>query len=68
MMHSFNENQLRWFSDPDMMAWMDAARLNVLHHVAAAVSERARERIISVLTAQLPTTNEKLEQLLASAG
>lgn len=67
MTYSFNENQLRWFSDPDMMAWMDAARLNVLHHVAAAVSERARERIISVLATQLPATNEKLETLLAQA-
>ena len=38
MMLAFNKNQLRWFADPDMMAWVDAARLNVLHHVPAAVS------------------------------
>ena len=44
MMLAFNKNQLQWFSDPDMMAWVDAARLNVLHHVSAAVSERAREK------------------------
>lgn len=68
MMHSFNENQLKWFAEPELMAWMDAARLNVLHHVAAAVSERARERIISVLSSQLPATNAKLETLLGSAG
>lgn len=67
MMLMFNENQLRWFSDPDMMAWTDAARLNALHHVTANVSVRARERIISMLTAQLPVINEKLEELLASA-
>ena len=60
-------NQLKWFSDPDMMAWVDAARLNVLHHVTAAVSERAREKIISVLTSQLPAINDKLEKLLAQA-
>ncbi len=36
MMLAFNKNQLQWFSDPDMMAWVDAARLNVLHHVSAA--------------------------------
>ena len=65
MMLTFNKNQLQWFSDPDMMAWVDAARLNVLHHVTAAVSERAREKIISVLTSQLPTINDKLEMLLA---
>jgi hypothetical protein len=65
MMLAFNKNQLQWFSDPDMMAWVDAARLNVLHHVSAAVSERAREKIISVLTSQLPAINDKLETLLA---
>ena len=27
MMLAFNKNQLQWFSDPDMMAWVDAARL-----------------------------------------
>ena len=68
MMLTFNRNQLQWFSDPDMMAWVDAARLNVLHHVTAAVSERAREKIISVLTSQLPAINDKLEKLLAQAG
>src|SRR3954447_7436837 len=67
MMLTFNRNQLRWFSDPDMMAWVDAARLNVLHHVTAAVSERAREKIISMLTSQLPAINAKLEKLLAQA-
>lgn len=68
MMLAFNKNQLQWFSDPAMMAWVDAARLNVLHHVSAAVSERAREKIISVLTSQLPAINNKLETLLAQAG
>ena len=53
-MLAFNKNQLKWFSDPYMMAWVDAARLNVLHHVSAAVSERAREKIISVLNSRLP--------------
>jgi hypothetical protein len=67
MMLAFNKNQLQWFSDPDMMAWVDAARLNVLHHVSAAVSERAREKIISVLSSQLPAINDKLEILLAQA-
>jgi hypothetical protein len=67
MMLAFNKNQLQWFSDPDMMAWVDASRLNVLHHVAAAVSPRAREKIISVLTSQMPAINDKLEKLLAEA-
>ncbi|RAV13487.1 NAD(P)/FAD-dependent oxidoreductase [Mycolicibacterium sp. GF69] len=67
MMLIFNENQLKWFSDPDMMAWVDAARLNALHHVTANVSERARERIIDTLVSQLPVVNDKLETLLAQA-
>ncbi|MCV7280679.1 NAD(P)-binding protein [Mycolicibacterium flavescens] len=68
MMLPFNRNQLRWFSDPDMLAWVDRARLNALHHVTANVSMRARERIISMLTSQLPGVNDKLEELLASEG
>lgn len=67
MMLAFNKNQVHWFSDPDMMAWVDRSRLNVLHHVSAGVSERAREKIISVLTSQLPAVNDKLEKLLAQA-
>jgi hypothetical protein len=67
MMLAFNKNQVQWFSDPDMMAWVDAARLNVLHHVTTTVSPRAREKIISVLSSQLPAINDKLETLLAQA-
>jgi hypothetical protein len=67
MMLVFNKNQLQWFSDPDMMAWVDATRLNVLHHVATGVSARAREKIISVLSSQLPVVNDKLEEVLAQA-
>ncbi len=67
MMLAFNKNQLQWFTDPDMMAWVDAARLNVLHHVTASVSERAREKVISVLSSQMPAINDKLEMLLAQA-
>ncbi|HEX9834101.1 MAG TPA: NAD(P)/FAD-dependent oxidoreductase, partial [Mycobacterium sp.] len=65
MMLAFNKNQLQWFTDPDMMAWVDASRLNVLHHVSAGVSERAREKIISVLNSNMPAINDKLETLLA---
>jgi hypothetical protein len=35
--------------------------------VSAAVSERAREKIISVLNSQLPAINDKLEKLLGQA-
>jgi hypothetical protein len=67
MMLAFNKNQLHWFTDPDMMVWVDRSRLNVLHHVAGGVSEKAREKIISVLTSQMPIINDKLETLLVQA-
>lgn len=65
MMLAFNRNQLQWFADPDMMSWVDGARLNILHHITAGVSERARERIIGMLGSQLHDLNDKLEALLA---
>jgi hypothetical protein len=64
MMHTYNENQIRWFDEPDMMAWLDSARLNILSHSTATVSPRAREKIIGVMRAQLRRTNDKLEALL----
>ena len=64
MMLTYNGNQLRWFDEPEMMAWLDAARLNILSHATAAVSPRAREKIIGVLRSQLHKTNDKLERLI----
>ncbi len=64
MMLTYNENQLRWFDEPEMMAWLDTARLNTLSHATASVSPRAREKIIGVLRSQLRSTNDKLEKLL----
>lgn len=65
MMLTYNENQLRWFDEPEMMTWLDSARLNILSHATATVSPRAREKIIGVLRSQLRTTNDKLEKLLS---
>lgn len=67
MMLAFNRNQLQWFADPDMMAWVDRARLNILHHITAGVSERVRERVVGMLGSQLHDINDKLEALLAEA-
>jgi len=64
MMHTYNENQIRWFDEPEMMAWLDSARLNILSHSTATVSPRAREKIIGVMRSQLRKTNDKLETLL----
>lgn len=43
MMLAYTSNQLTWLGDPDMMAWLDSARLNLLSHTTAALSERARQ-------------------------
>ncbi|MDT5004256.1 MAG: hypothetical protein QOJ24_1432 [Mycobacterium sp.] len=64
MMLTYNGNQIRWFDEPDMMAWLDSARLNILSHARATVSPRAREKIIGVMRSQLRNTNDKLEKLL----
>lgn len=65
MMLTYNENQLRWFDEPELMTWLDSARLNILSHATATVSPRAREKIIGVLRSQLRATNDKLEKLLS---
>lgn len=67
MMLIFNRNQLAWFADPDMMAWAGASRLNALHHLSAGISARAMERVVSMMTAQLPAIDDKLEALLSEA-
>jgi hypothetical protein len=67
MMLAYNQNQLQWFADPAMMAWLDGARLNVLSHATAAVSERARAKIVDMLSSQLQRTNVKLDALLGDA-
>ena len=64
MMLTYNENQIRWFDEPGVMAWLDGARLNILSHSTATVSPRAREKIIAVMRSQLRRTNDKLEALL----
>jgi hypothetical protein len=64
MMLTYNENQIRWFDEPNMMAWLDSARLNILSHATATVSPRAREKIIGIMRSQLRNTNDKLEKLL----
>ena len=60
---AFNHNQLRWFDDPDLMHWLNRARLNAVSHMqtddAAAASGAA------MAAPRLRAANEKLELLLA---
>ena len=38
----FNHNQLRWFDDPELMSWLNGARLNAVSHMQSGRRQRAR--------------------------
>src|SRR5689334_418096 len=56
MMLAFNKNQLQWFSDPDMMGWVDRSRLNVLPRFRRGQRPGARK---GHLHADLPATRHQ---------
>jgi hypothetical protein len=65
MMIAFNDNQLRWFDDAEMMAWLSGARLNVVSHLRAGATPTPTD--MAPLAGRLRTVNEKLEALLSQA-
>ncbi len=60
---AFNDNQLRWFEDAEMLAWLDAARLNVTSHLSIGMAPTPEA--MAPLAERLRTVNTKLEALLA---
>ena len=64
-----NRAQLRWLQDPELMDWLQSARLNVLRDVIPPIPDkpRIREKAIGALTAVLAKTNERLDALMAAA-
>ena len=64
-------NQLHWFDDPDLTAWLSAARLDLFGHpmghllAPASAKPRVRDRILSMTGSALSATAAKLDQLLA---
>jgi hypothetical protein len=65
---SDNMAQTRWLQDPDLMAWLEAARLNVVRGLFPAFPDkpRVREKAVGVITATLNATNERLADLMAT--
>lgn len=63
-------NQLRWLDDPDLTAWLSAARLDVLGHLMghlqapASGKPRVRDRIVRMTQSALSATATKLDQLM----
>jgi hypothetical protein len=67
-------NQLRWLGDPDLTAWLAAARLDLfghlMGHLLAPVSAkpRVRDRILSITKSALSATATKLDQLMLACN
>jgi hypothetical protein len=63
-------NQLRWLDDPDLTAWLSAARLDVLGHLMgnllapASAKPQVRERILRMAKSALSATATKLDELM----
>ncbi|BBY51623.1 hypothetical protein MARA_50910 [Mycolicibacterium arabiense] len=60
---AFNHNQLRWFTDPDLMHWLNRARLNAVSHMQTD-DDDARKGA-EMIGPRLKAANEKLAELLA---
>jgi hypothetical protein len=63
-------NQLRWFDDPELTAWLAAARLDLFGHVMghllapASAKPQVQDRILSMAKSALSATATKLDQLM----
>jgi hypothetical protein len=60
---AFNHNQLRWFDDPELMHWLNRARLNAVSHMQT--DDEAAQEGAAMIAPRLRIANEKLEALLA---
>ena len=63
-------NQLRWLDDPDLTAWLSAARLDLFGHLMghllapASTKPRVQDRILNMTKSALSATATKLDQLM----
>jgi hypothetical protein len=63
-------NQLRWLDDPDLTAWLSAARLDLFGHLMghllapASAEPWVRDRILRMAKSALSATATKLDQLV----
>jgi hypothetical protein len=63
MTAEFNDNQLTWFADAEMIAWLNGARLNVVSHLRTGATPTPQD--MEPLTNRLRSVNEKIHALLA---
>jgi hypothetical protein len=67
---AYYRNQLRWLADPDLTAWLAAARLDVFGRllgdalIPASAKPRVRERLLGMATSALSATAAKLDELM----
>jgi hypothetical protein len=65
-------NQLRWLDDPDLTAWLSAARLDLFGHLMrhllapASAKPRVRDRILRIARSALSATATRLDELMAA--
>ncbi|MCP9271632.1 NAD(P)-binding protein [Mycolicibacterium arenosum] len=60
---AFNHNQLKWFSDPAMMQWLNRARLNAVSHMQT--SDEEAQQGARMIEPRLIAASAKLNELLA---
>ena len=60
---AFNQNQLKWFSDPAMMHWLNRARLNAVSHMQT--SDEQAQQGARMIEPRLIAASAKLNELLA---
>jgi hypothetical protein len=66
-----HRNQMRWLDEPDLMDWLDSARLDLMRGLFAPLVQRsagARAKAFGMIKAGLQYANQKLNALLADAA
>lgn len=64
--------QLRFLDEPELMAWLSSARLDILGHLMghllapASAKPRVRDRVLSMARKALSATATKLDELMAA--
>ncbi len=67
-------NQLRWFDDPELTAWLSDCRLDLFGQLVgqllppASAKPRVRQRMLRVATSVLTATAAKLDELIGTSA
>ena len=63
-----HRNQISWFEDSDLMAWLCTARLDLMRHVYTPLMDKpqaVRDKVFALIKAGLESANQKLDALLS---